>query len=241
MSNGGSAVTNARAKRNDRIDRLMEQTTAARRAGDVFDAERFAAEALTLSFRALDFDRMTSALAELQGARESLRALALAVGAVHTLDSPGEPPPCEPGCWLVAPPRVGAEARALRDAGLDSRQAVLVVCREPLTQTGLWPLVCVGPCVVRTRIKPPRSLCVEWFVEAVEAVGAAAIDEVDPGDTPMDRLERLFERLQSAPDSLALHDAVAEACRDAANQDAKDAAGPAPARRESRRPDAGAA
>ena len=42
----------------------------------------------------------------------------------------------EPGCYLVRPPLVGADARRLRLAAFEREIPVTVICREPRTQLG---------------------------------------------------------------------------------------------------------
>ena len=54
-------------------------------------------------------------------------------------------------------------------------------------------------------------------VDAIESLGASAIDDVDPESGAIDRVEELFLRLQTVPDSVRLHDALLEEAGQRAN------------------------
>jgi hypothetical protein len=147
-----------------------------------------------------------------------------------------------PGCYLVVPPRVGADGRILREL-LDKREVpAIVIVREPETREGLWPLVALGPVTVRAKVKPPARAAaphkvkgkknaastpqappsssvvppLEWFLSAGEAIGDAAIAGVSENMVPHLRVDALMERLEAVPDHEKLHQRLEEAAREAA-------------------------
>lgn len=215
-------MTAARTKRNDKIETLMERALAAFNDGDWYDAERHACEAMELAYKGVDFLRMSVAVGSLRESRHARREEAIACGAMYAFDSEIGDDNYElaEGCWLVEPPRVGADARDLREMATQAKLAMFTVSREPTTQTGLWPIVAVGPMVIRAKVRAPQEITPGWFITAIEALGASAIDDVDPEACAIDRVEELYLRLQTIPDSMSLHDALLDACREAAASDA---------------------
>lgn len=164
-----------------------------------------------------------------------------------------------PGCYLVVPPRVGVDGRLLREAANKKKVPAIVVVREPASRDGLWPVVSIGPVTIRTKVVPPEATASrpngetakrgrskapvandgspfaeplpspEWFLRTNEQIGDKALAGIDPGMSPVARVEALFKCLQAHPDHEKLHQALAEACREAAKIPAR-VAKPRPAR-----------
>lgn len=218
-----------RTKRNDRIENLIDLAKTACTDNDWYDAERHACEAMELSYKGVDFLRMSLAVEALRDCRNGRREEAIATGAMYAFDSPigDDDHELATGCWLIEPPRVAADARDLREHASNEKIAMVTIAREPTTLTGLWPLAALGPMVIRAKIRPPSEITPTWFVSALEALGESAIDDVDPDAGAIDRVEELYLRLQTIPDSLSLHEALLDACRQAAATDAKAASGQA--------------
>jgi hypothetical protein len=230
-----------------KVDALMEQASAALVKRDYFEAERLAAGALRKAQAIGDYERMARIVMPLQEARRQKRDQALETGRVTLVT--GELPAgkeLRAGCYLVAPPRVGVDGRALREAADAQRTPVVVLVREPTSRDGLWPIVAVGPVTVRTKVRPPATKIaqalkkvgkkpaaradagaspevppVEWFVEAGEALGDAAIEGVATDVHPATRADGLLERLEAHPDHEKLHQRLEEACREAAREPAR--------------------
>ncbi len=145
----------------DRVDALMEQASKALVARRYFEAERLAVSALRKAHTRRDYERMGRILLPLQEARRQKRDLAFDAaksGAVFVVDA--EVPSGRklvPGCYLVAPPRVGLDGRQLREAADRREVPVIVTVREPTTRDGLWPVVALGPVTVRAKVTPPTS------------------------------------------------------------------------------------
>jgi hypothetical protein len=126
----------------------------------------------------------------------------------------------KPGCYLVQPPLVGAEARRLRLTAMEREVPIAVVCREPTTATKLWPIVAISPgaAPLRTKIKPPKDQKkpdIAWFAGALEALGDSALADIDPELELERRIDLLMIQLDAHPDHELLHQALADACRKA--------------------------
>lgn len=168
-------------------------------------------------------------------------------------DLPG-PKSLRPGCYLVTPPRVGVDGRALRELADKREIPIVVTVREPTTQAGMWPVVSVGPVTLRAKVPPPAARLgrkpasasgrargttkpavgvgaksagagdtlvseappPEWFLAANEALGDAAIEAIPATASVHQRVDALMERLEALPDHEKLHQALADAARDAA-------------------------
>lgn len=204
----------------NRIDTLMERASGALAKSRYFECERLANEALELAHVTHDYERMARILLALQEARRNRRLAAIDLKRITVLEEmPAEEASIAPGCYLVQPPLVGADGRELRERALHDDVPVLVVVREPKTRAGLWPVVMIGPITVRDRITPPRNeskVDMAWFIAASEALGDAAIAEVDPDLAPADRVAALLDRLNTVVDHEKLHQELMDACKAAA-------------------------
>lgn len=226
----------ARAKAHaEKLDRLMEEASAALVATQYFHAERLAAEALSLAHQSRDFERMARIVMPLQEARRLRRQQAADSKKLTRIDNYPAfealmtgTEPLKPGCYLIEPPLVGADARELREKGLHDEVPVIVLAREPETQMGLWPVVTVGPLTVRARIEPPgaKKIALSWFLKAFEALGDAAIAQIDPEEAAEDRVEHAMDLLAAVVDHEKLHQTLRAACEEAHRDAIDDAARP---------------
>ncbi len=217
-----------------------------------FDCERLCMEALERAFIAADYERMARILLPLEESRRQKRDLAFDTRAVHVVDRQAPTGRnLRPGCYLVAPPRVGIDGRLLREAANRKKVPTIIVVREPESRDGLWPVVSIGPVTIRTKVerpamspaangkaqgtrksasKLPKASAAnsaaptpppEWFIRANEAIGDKALAGLAGITSPVARVEALFKCLQAHPDHEKLHQALAEACREAAKQPLK--------------------
>ncbi|MFM9959536.1 MAG: hypothetical protein ACKVZJ_15880 [Phycisphaerales bacterium] len=214
-----------------RIDKLMENASRALVETNYFDCESVCLEALELAHSVGDYERMARILMPLQEARRQIRLQAVDTGNLVILREPiPEGQEIDPGCYLIEPPLVGADARDLRDRASRRKTPVMVLAREPAVKSvkldrrpGDWPVVMIGPVTLRAYVTPPDDgeVTHEWFQAASEALGDRAIAEVDSGIDVFARVEDLFERLHSVTDHEKLHQALEQACREAAAEPAR--------------------
>lgn len=202
---------------------LIQRAGCALDAGNWFEAERLAEEALQAGRTREDWVGMGEIIDIIQAARLGRRDPSLVKGPVSVFDEPYEEGAVlEPGRWLLQPPLVGADARRLRIASLEADVPVLILCREPTTRAGLVPLVAIAPgSTIRTQVKLPaneKKPTATWFQSSLNALGQAAIDAVDPGLVVDRRIDALLGALDAVPDHDGLHDALLQACNEAANQ-----------------------
>lgn len=207
------------AAKQAKIDQLMEKASVSLSRTAYFEAERMALKALMMARQIEDFERMARIALPLQEVRRQRLQIALDNKDVCVLDQPYiEGMKLKAGCYLIQPPQVGADGRRLRLAALQSEIPVAVITREPLTQTREWPIVAVGPgLTVRTRVEPPDdpdAPDMAWFVGAMETMGDAAIDLIDPSTDAVKRIDHLLEWLDAIPEHEKLHQALAETCRE---------------------------
>ena len=214
----------------NQIDDLMERACLHIAAAEYFEAERLCVRSLRAARVNLDFERMARIVLPLQEARRQLREAAWDIGVVALVRSRQDiPKPLVPGCYLLVPPMIGRDGTNLRETLSRRGTPASVLTREPLTRTGKWPIVGVGPMVVRTQVDPPwpierveRSVSkdeehrlppIEWFVRASEALGDAAIAALSPSDHPHYRVDDLLDFLAAHPEHEKLHQRLERACR----------------------------
>ena len=144
----------------NKIDELIQQAENALAKNQFFEAERLASKALILARHDAQFSKMAISLEPLCRARAKRLEQALKAKSVSIIDEAfPDDVKIKPGCYLVQPPLVGADARRFRLIALENEIPIAVVCREPLTQLQLCPIVALcGNVVVRTKFDPPDDL-----------------------------------------------------------------------------------
>ncbi len=212
------------------IDELMERACQHVAAAEYFDAERVCTRCLRGSRSNLDFERMARIVLPLQEARRQRRVAALDAGMVAVVRTRHDlPRPLAAGCYLLKPPMIGRDGTSLRETLNRRGIPASVLTREPLTRMGKWPIVGVGPMVVRTQVEPPWPVArdetspskdtdtrlppLEWFARASEALGDVAIAALAPGDHPHYRVDDLLDFLEAHPEHEKLHQELERACR----------------------------
>jgi len=202
------------------IDDLTARAAKAAKRAKFFEAERLALQALDLARDECDFERMARIVPTLREARRQHIDAAVDSGNMTILEAPfTDEIVIEPGCYLVRPPLVGADARRLRLLAFSRETPVAVVCREPLARVGLCPVVAIsGGVTVRMKVDPPLdpdNPDIDWFLDAVDALGEAALETVDPEQEVVRRIDALLARIDAVPDYEGLHECLQEACREA--------------------------
>ncbi|UCD73863.1 MAG: hypothetical protein JSV91_08690 [Phycisphaerales bacterium] len=206
------------ASQRQKIDDLMDKASESLARTAYFEAERMANKALGMARQEGDFDRMARIIMPLLEARRQRLQQALEVKGIVILDGEvTEDMKIDPGCYLVQPPLVGADARRFRLSALHREIPVAVVCREPLTQLGLCPIVTIAPAgSIRAKIEPPKNPKRPdraWFVMAMEELGNFAIDSIDPELAPDRRVDAVLSHLDGIPEHEGLHRYLEQACR----------------------------
>lgn len=215
-----SAVPGPQARTSSgNIDELMTQAESALRAGRWFEAERLAQKALSSARRIESWDAMARIVLPLQEARRLRLSKAFDTKRVAIVESPvHDADAVAPGCYLVQPPLVGADARRLRLAALRQEVFAAVICREPLSQLKLCPIVAIGAITIRARVQPPKNIkkpTLEWFIGAMEALGDAAIEALDSGLDLDRQIDHVLACIDSIPDHEKLHQLLGDMCRSA--------------------------
>lgn len=218
------------------IDECMEKASAALITTDYFEAERLGLRALGLARSAGDFERMARICMPLLEARRQKRQAAESAGRVIVVTAvPARTLPREAGCYFFVPPLIALEARNFREQADRKRVPAFVLCREPMTRAGKWPVAAVGESrlvgglTVRAQVDPPSAVrftgegptrddsaappSLEWFCAAGEALGDAAIAAINPKLPAVFRVEHLLGALDALPDHEKLHQRLEEACR----------------------------
>ncbi len=212
------------------IDSMMDRASRALVETDYFEAERLSERALRQARSARDFERMARICLPLQEARRQKRLIALDAGfGLLICKGADVPRALEPGVYLLQPPMIGAEARTLREHADRKKVPALVLCREPMTRDGRWPMVAVGPRIFRAKVATPEPLervedhvtkdrysglpPASWFEMASEALGDAGFAALPDVEHPDFRVDDLLDLLDAHPGHEKLHQWLAEACR----------------------------
>src|SRR5688572_23007765 len=187
------------------IEGFTAQIDAALARKAWFVAERASLEALTAARQAQSFAGIIDIVDRLWEARRQRWKTATEVKRITIVgDVSPEDSKLKKGCYLVQPPQVAAEARRIRLAGISGEIPLAVLCREPLTQTKLVPVVAIAPGVtVRVKVDPPenpKSPDVDWFIGAMQALGDWAVESLDPDMAPSRRFDALLERVDAVPE-----------------------------------------
>ncbi|MDG2054120.1 MAG: hypothetical protein P8J86_05370 [Phycisphaerales bacterium] len=213
---------------NDKHGKLVAMVAHAAEAaeqGRFFEAEREADKVLQVAREANDFELMNQAIDPLCAARMGRLAEAVDVGQVTINDRPvTEDLRVAPGAYLIQPPQVGMDGRRLRLACLEHEVPVLVICREPITQLKMCPVVLIAPgATMRTKIEPPVDLNapdLAWMLNALSAIGDWAVSSLDETMPVERRINALCDRLYAVPEHEALHRALQAACQEACSKPA---------------------
>lgn len=208
------------------IQDLIDTSVGALSREAWFEAERLLDRALSMSHGRHDFEGMIEIVEHLKTARMARRKDSLGARAAVRLidDCVTDTMNLERGRYMIQPPLVGADARRLRLLALSREIPVAVICREPMTQLGQTPIVAIGALgSIRTRIDSPDDPDkpnASWFRGALDALGAASRELINPDKSVDRRIEAILGCLDTIPEDDLLHDMLVAACREAAQTDA---------------------
>ena len=218
-----SAARGHKVKRTKPIQTQVDKGLDALREESWFIAESHLLKALIASRGRDDWEGMIEITEGLRQSRCGIRRQALVRGSVRLCNEGStETMAISTGRYLVEPPLVGADARRLVQSGRDNQVAIAVVCREPLTRSGLVPIVAIAPgTTIRVQIDPPsneKKPTTAWFKNAMESIGDAALDTIDPTKALDRRIDPILGTIDAIPDHEALYEALSETCREAHEQ-----------------------
>ena len=215
-----SASRGQKAKRTKPIQTQVDRGHDALREESWFVAENRFLKALTASRSRDDWEGMVEIVDGLRESRVGIRRQSLVRGSVRIChEGVTETMEISTGRYLIEPPLVGADARRLIQSGRDNQVALAVVCREPLTQTGLVPVVAIAPgTTIRIQIEAPsneKKPTTAWFKGAMQSLGEAALNSIDPTKSVDRRIDALIGTIDAIPDYEALYSALSAACNEA--------------------------
>ena len=224
------------------IDRLMDEASASLAKAEYFAAQSKCERAAAMARRANDFERLGRICMPWQEARRQIRQIAEAGGGravgARVDEYPGGA--IAPGCYLLCPPAIAIDAHELRDHARRKKTPVYVMTREPITRNGLWPVAAIragggimsrairvlrpGPIgMVHMQNGTPHDSSmtpppIEWFLEAGEALGNAAIAAVKASEPAAWRVDDLLEAIEAIPEHEKLFQALQAASFAAAKE-----------------------
>ncbi|MFW5653540.1 MAG: hypothetical protein ACOC0P_05800 [Planctomycetota bacterium] len=227
-STGGATPAGGHDERTDygRLQSIMDEASEALVNRRYFDCERLANKALHDAWVAQEYELLARICMPLQEARRQRRLLAADSGQVVLLDSdlPSLKSKLSPGCYVIAPPNVGADARRLAEAAFEQQVPVIAFACEPVTQAGLLPLVVIGPTTIRTKVPSPGDFSPTWCLNAIEALEKQALSQIDEGRSLDRQVDDLVDLLDALPESEEIHIILARKAR-SLGRDAADSGG----------------
>ena len=189
-----------------------------------------------------DFARLGEIAAICVAARERAQDEAVAADFTMTAGTIGmiEGAPA-PGCVLLQPPMIGINAVPIIRAGINAAVPFIVLCREPLTLDGLWPIAAAGQgmrwpderrgppggLTVRVRVEPPEPVTrvdssptrdaaptppPAWFLDALDALDQVAMSRIEKDVPGAHRVRTIIELLDAHPLGTELYRSLQEAC-----------------------------
>ena len=218
------------------MDSLMQSASAALVAMDYLTCEALCTRALAMARQAKDWDSFARILLPLQESRRQRRITA-AGGTIRlgTTLLAGEPvewlDTVDAACIVLTHPHDRAGAERLHEAARKQGKYVEVLLADNPASAKTWTIRSfLGPDVRCERPRPPKvvidrwmaatdataTAAVDWFLDAAEALGDAALQEVSPDVHGVDRVTALEQRLAAAGDHERLHQSLWEAARQAA-------------------------
>jgi len=200
------------------LDELMERATAALTATRYLDAEALCLRALAAARAADDWAYYARIVLPLQEARRQRRMIAaegsvqLGTGAIGDLRAWAVEH--APACLVVTHPHTAGEAAGLVAAARDQQRYLEVLFANNPADQRWWTLRSIaGPAVTCEVDAPGRPDDSDWFLDACEALGDAALATVTaPAGTPA-RVAALEAVLDAAGDHEIAHQRLADAAR----------------------------
>lgn len=197
----------------------MEKASRALADMDYLTCEALCLDALTEAKRADRYGYYARVLLPLQEARRQRRMIA-AAGDIRLGSGPG----FEPGKWLaghnagcivLTHPHSAEDALAIHQRARQNKQFIEVLFADNAPEEAQWTLRSYdGPAVSCTIAAPlPGASAAQWFIDATERLGDAALAGVDSTLTGKALVDELESRLRVFPDHELLHQGLADAAK----------------------------
>jgi len=212
----------------DKLDEIMEQASQALADMDYLACEALCVQALTEAREQKRYRYYARVLLPLQEARRQRRMIAAqgevllggtaggtAGGAAEGIDWDAWLAEDKPGCLALTHPNTVEDAKALAERAREQGRFVEVLFADNQPDTAKWLLRAYeGPEVSCEVDAPTESQAPsQWFLNATEKLGDAALSTVDETLTGEARVEALEARLRVFPDHELLHQHLAQAAR----------------------------
>ncbi len=201
------------------IDTDMEQASQALAAMDYLSCESLCLKALAEARRAERFSDYARILLPLQEARRQRRIIALSDDIVLGTDDQFDPDDWlsrhSAGCVALTHPHSAEDARQLCHKAREQRQYVEVLFADNEPEAPTWTLRAFEGPAVSCDLPAPSSVIdpAQWFLEASEKLGDAALADVDPTLKGIQLVDELQTRLNVFTDHELLHQRLADAAR----------------------------
>ena len=191
----------------DALDSTMEAASEALARMDYLTCEDLCLEALAAARHAKRWAYYARVLMPLQECRRQRRMIACDTGVFVNPTDVAE------GVIVITPPRGVDDAAAVDRSARESRRHVEVLFVSE-TQTDHWTVRSHRGAEVEVGIDPPpEPINVAWFLRASEALGDAAISQVEAPLGDVERVTGLESMLDVVTDHEKLHQRLGEAAR----------------------------
>lgn len=225
---------------NQTINQIMERASQSLAKMDYLAGERDCLEALALARQSGDWNLYAAIILPLQECRRQRRMIAAdgwVLLGTQSIDDLASLVSRGPGCVLVTQPHHSMHAKRLVDHVLTQQQYMEILFADSDPAHDTWTLLApAGPMVVLDMPAPPaawrnRFLSPDepwpgkqpakgvpprpgdWFIDATEALGDAALAKVKAPLGSLERITQLEAALQVVMDHEFLHQALAQAAR----------------------------
>ncbi len=204
----------------EQLDGIMERASQALADIDYLGCEALCLEALALARASGRYGYYARILLPLQEARRQRRMIAaagvmqLGTGA-SAVDLDIWLTQHHAGCIVLTHPHTIEDARRIDQNAREHQQCVEVLFADNPDQAELWTLRSYAGPAVTCDIPAPKAdvNAAQWFIDATEKLGDAALAGLDDSLAGTARVEALEARLAVFPDHELLHQRLADAAR----------------------------
>ncbi|MEM9418304.1 MAG: hypothetical protein AAGA25_04500 [Planctomycetota bacterium] len=208
------------------LDELMQNASQKLTEMDYLDSEALCLEALALAKGAEDWTAYARIVLPLQECRRQRRLTAadtaVQLGTNACWNDPRD------GCVAVTQPLDHITAHSLARDAVENQRHVEVLWCDNAPDSASWTLGTLGDIEVRCSVPAPDpewlnkrlspgddgfAAAGHWFIEASEALGDAALHQVEAPLGSLERVEQLEAMLAMVGDHEILHQRLADAAR----------------------------